>query len=299
MHATQPPPSRSGWRNRLARVTPHDAIELFLLLNLAGLGGDIFVAHSVNRFAHRAEWVPLVFSAVAPVLLLIAMAVGGLAARGRFAWTIGILTGVASIAVGIAGLILHLHSQFFAQQTLKSLVYTAPFAAPLAYTGLGLLLILDRTVDPDTDEWAGWILLLAAGGFLGNFVLSLADHAQNGFYRWTEWIPVVAAAFGTTFLMMPLLTHVTRRFIALCAALMLLQALVGLLGFGLHVIADFRGPSPSMRENFLYGAPAFAPLLFANLAILAGLGLWALDRRLPRNDISDLSTTPEKSLTAD
>jgi hypothetical protein len=292
MHATQPPPSPSGWRSKVARVTPHDAIELFILLNLAGLGGDIFVAHSVNRFAHPAEWVPLIFSAVAPVLLLIAMAVGGLAARGRFAWMVGILVGVASIAVGVAGMMLHLHSQFFAQQTLKSLVYTAPFAAPLAYTGLGLLLILDRTVDPETDEWAGWVLLLATGGFLGNFVLSLADHAQNAFYRWTEWIPVVAAAFGTTFLMMPLLARVSRAFARLCAALMLLEALVGLLGFALHVIADLRGPSPSMRENFLYGAPAFAPLLFANLALLAWLGLWALHRRLPRADAtSDLPTT--------
>ena len=30
-----------------------------------------------------------------------------------------------------------------------------------------------------------------------------------------------------------------------------------------------------------YGAPAFAPLLFADLAVLAALGLWALDRTLP------------------
>ncbi len=29
-------------------------------------------------------------------------------------------------------------------------------------------------------------------------------------------------------------------------------------------------------ENFVYGAPVFAPLLFANLAILATIGLWEL-----------------------
>ncbi len=44
-------------------------------------------------------------------------------------------------------MIWHLRGDFFQEQTLKNLVYTAPFAAPLAYTGLGLLLILDRMVD--------------------------------------------------------------------------------------------------------------------------------------------------------
>ena len=49
--------------------------------------------------------------------------------------------------IGIVGLVLHLKSQFFQQWTLASLVYAAPFAAPLAYTGIGLLLILNRLVD--------------------------------------------------------------------------------------------------------------------------------------------------------
>jgi hypothetical protein len=41
------------------------------------------------------------------------------------------------------------------------------------------------------------ILLLA----LGNLGLSLLEHAQNGFFQWTEWIPVAAGAFGTSFLL--------------------------------------------------------------------------------------------------
>ena len=49
----------------------------------------------------------------------------------------------------------------------------SPFAAPLAYTGLGLLLIANRLVDPQSPEWAYWILLLALSGFIGNFVFSL------------------------------------------------------------------------------------------------------------------------------
>ena len=75
-----------------------------------------------------------------------------------------------------------------------------PFAAPLAYTGLGLLLLLDRMVDAADLDWARWVVLLALGGFVGNFVLTLADHAQNGFFHPSEWIGVVAGAVAGGFL---------------------------------------------------------------------------------------------------
>ena len=45
------------------------------------------------------------------------------------------------------------------------------------------------------------------------------------------------------------------------------------------IAANFRGVSDDMLENFIYGAPAFAPLLFPNLVILASLGLWIMMRR--------------------
>ena len=87
------------------------------------------------------------------------------------------------MVIGLTGVILHLDSQFFHARTLRSLTYAAPFAAPLAYTGLGLLLIVNRMVEPDDIEWAQWVLLLALGGFAGNFVFSLTDHAMNGFFN--------------------------------------------------------------------------------------------------------------------
>ena len=101
---------------------------------------------------------------------------------------------------GLSGVIFHLHSQFFCERTLKSLTYVAPFPAPLAYTGLGLLLIMNRMVSSRSVEWAQWLIALSAGGFAGNFVLCLTDHAVNGFYRPEEWIPVISAAFATAFL---------------------------------------------------------------------------------------------------
>ena len=110
--------------------------------------------------------------------------------------SIGLTVGWGSVAVGIAGVLFHLDSAFFEEQTLKNLVYTAPFAAPLAYTGIGLLLLLNRMIDSRTIEWARWVVLLAMGGFAGNFVLTLADHAQNGFFRPSEWIGVVAKTWA-------------------------------------------------------------------------------------------------------
>ena len=84
--------------------------------------------------------------------------------------------------IGLTGVVLHLDSSFFYERTIKSLTYSAPFTAPLAYSGLGFLLVMNRMVDPQSMEWAEWTLFFALGGFVGNFVLTLTDHAANGFF---------------------------------------------------------------------------------------------------------------------
>jgi hypothetical protein len=255
-------------------------LEVFVLVNLACLAPDIYLAHSTNLFHARAEYIPLYFSLAAPVLLLV-----GLVAwrRGALRWwrLLGHLVGWAAVLIGIAGLIWHLGSRFFYENTLESLVYTAPFAAPLAYTGLGLLLIMNRMVDPESVEWPLWVLLLALGGFVGNFIFSLADHAQNGFYHVTEWLPVLSSALAVGFLLAPFCVRVDRSFLAPCVAVLLLQAAVGLLGFYYHNEANWHGPSPSTFDNLVYGAPPLAPLLFPNLVLLSFLGLWVWRRHLP------------------
>src|SRR5690349_23390843 len=246
-------------------------LEVFVIVNLGFLALDIYLAHSVNQFHHAAEYVPLYFSMAAPPLLVVGLLLGE-----RWGWTavwrdVGHLVGWSAVLVGLAGVILHLDSRFFYERTIKSLVYAAPFAAPLAYTGLGLLLIANRMVDARTREWAMWILLLALGGFVGNFVFSLTDHAQNAFFHATEWIPVVSSAFAVGFLVAPFVTPVGRRFLGLVGVVLLAQAAVGVLGFYFHAAADLRGPSPSRWDNFVHGAPAMAPLLFPNLVLLAGI----------------------------
>ena len=157
-------------------------LEAFVLLNYAFLILDVYLAHLVNRFRHAAEWIPVGFS-VAAVLVLapaLVLRVGG--RSPAFAHRGGLVVGYASVAVGLAGVLYHLDSQFFSQWTVQSLVYTAPFAAPVAYAGLGFLLLVNRMVPSSDLEWSQWVVFFALGGFVGNFGLALCDHAMNGFF---------------------------------------------------------------------------------------------------------------------
>jgi hypothetical protein len=249
-------------------------VELFVLLNFAGLVLDIFLAHSENHFRRESEYIPLWFSAAAAVTLA---AVVPLRRTKPAVWRdVGHLVGWLSVAVGLTGVILHLDSRFFEERTIRSLTYAAPFAAPLAYAGLGLLLLANRLVDPDTPEWPRWILLLGLGGFVGNFVFSLTDHAQNAFFNPLEWVPVVSSALAIGFLIVPFVTSVTTPYLRLCALILGVQAIVGVLGFALHVFADARQPATSLFERILNGAPPMAPLLFPNLVVLVLIALWTL-----------------------
>lgn len=264
-------------------ASPLAAVELFAWSNLAFLAVDVFIAHSMNAFADSAEWIPVGFSLIAPVALLVAMVLQrGVcpstfgAGRARIARWIGLVTGGGAVLVGVAGLLWHLESRFFDEVTIESLVYTAPFVAPLSYAGVGLLLLLNRMLDARTQDWARWVLLLALGGFLGNFILSLADHAQNGFFEWREWIPVVASAVAVANLATVVFLDQSRQWLRLSVEIMLAQIAVGVLGCWYHAQALAASPMDSLWEKLIYGAPFFAPLLFADLALLALVGIWAL-----------------------
>jgi hypothetical protein len=261
-------PNKAWW------INPQLWVELFVTVNIAFLTFDIYLAHSVNQFHERAEYIPLYFSASAPLILALALA---LWSRWPAVWKdLGYFVGWAAILIGLAGVLFHLESHFFYERTLRSLTYSAPFAAPLAYTGLGFLLVVNRMVDPASKEWAQWVLLFTLGGFLGNFVFSLSDHAQNNFFNSLEWVPVVASAVAVGFLGVPILLQVERRFIDLCLVVLLSEAAVGIWGFALHVLGNLRGPSIQAFDNFIYGAPPLAPLLFPNLVILGIIALWSL-----------------------
>jgi hypothetical protein len=256
-------------------------VELFATVNLAFLALDIYIAHSINHFRNSAEYIPLYFSIAAPLALA-----GVILLRWKWhfqaPWRdVGYLVGWLAVLLGLAGVLYHLRSRFFWDRTLKSLTYAAPFAAPLAYSGLGFLLLVNRMVVSRSVEWAQWIIFLALGGFFGNFVLTLTDHAVNGFFVHTEWAPVISAAFAIGFLIIPLMLPVTRRFLDACIVVMLGQAIVGIAGFWFHLEANLVGPGTNLFDRLVTGAPPMAPLLFPNLVGLAFIGLWALAPHLP------------------
>ncbi len=266
---------------RFRRLREADVLlEVFVVANFAFLSLDIYIAHSINRFRHWAEWIPLGFSLLATVVLA---PHAWRAVTRPGAWTpspSGTIVGGAAIAVGILGMLLHLESHFFAYQTLRNLVYMAPFVAPLAYAGLGLLLLLNRMEPRGTRQWAQWVVFLALAGFVGNFALATLDHAQNGFFEAAEWIPVAASAYAIGVLLLVVIRPGDRNLIRFALAMLAIEVVVGLVGFYLHLSANLAGPS-GWWENFLYGAPIFTPLLFPNLAVLAVLGLMVLARETP------------------
>jgi len=248
-------------------------LDVFLIANLAFLTVDIWIAHSVNSFARWEEWIPFAFSLISPLLLTAALL------RRPPANRLVLAVGSASILVGLAGLLFHLQSQFFGRFTIKSLVYTAPFAAPLAYSGIGFLIMMNRWVSNDRPDWNRWVLFFAAGGFLGNFVLTLCDHAQNGFFYWSEWIPVCAGAAAAGFLISAFLSvRLPDRFKRWCWGVLFVQFVVGIAGFFFHLYGNFLNPMTNWWGKIVYGAPIFAPLLFPNLALLAAIGLWDFPR---------------------
>ena len=202
-----------------------------------------------------------------------------LRARWIAVWKdLGYLVGWLAILIGLAGVVFHLDSAFFYERTIRSLTYSAPFAAPLAYTGLGFLLLLNRMVDSHSREWAQWVLFFTLGGFAGNFIFSLTDHAENGFFNRLEWVPVAASALGVGFLLSCLASRHERNFVGLCGAILLLEAGIGVWGFVLHAERNLAGPSVHIFSNLIYGAPPMAPLLFPNLAALGLIALWQLAR---------------------
>ena len=48
-------------------------VEGFVTLNVAFLTFDIYLAHSVNQFRRPAEYIPLLFSALTPCVLVVAL----------------------------------------------------------------------------------------------------------------------------------------------------------------------------------------------------------------------------------
>jgi hypothetical protein len=142
---------------------------------------------------------PVCFSPLAAAALAIGLFVRLHSERPGLWSRLGILVAWLSFALGAAGVIFHLDSHFFLRANHSQPDLRCPFAVPLAYMGLGCPLLVNRMVPLRSAEWVKWVLFFATGGFAGNFVLSLADHAANRFFHRSAWIPVFSSALSCRF----------------------------------------------------------------------------------------------------
>ena len=123
-------------------------LEAFVLASFAFLVLDVFLAHSVNDFRYRAEWIPFVFS-MAATLLLAAALPGRRAIRGSCAYGAGIVVGAGSIA-----LCLHVAADVngLSASLYENFVHGAPVFAPLLFVDLAVLAAIGLAA-PTGDDW--------------------------------------------------------------------------------------------------------------------------------------------------
>ena len=99
------------------------------------------------------------------------------------------------------------------------------------------------------------------------------------FFSPLEWVPVVASAIAVGFLAVPLLMRVSRRsliFAPLCSCWKRAWAC----GDSCCTPPPIcKGRPMHAFDNFIYGAPPMAPLLFPNLMVLGIIALWQLRNR--------------------
>ena len=228
---------------------PQIWVEAFVILNVGFLTFDIYLAHSVNQFRNHAEYIPLFFSACAPLVLVFALSV-------RYRWPavwkdLGYLVGWIAVLVGLTGVILHLESHFFYERTLQSLTYSAPFAAPLAYTGPRI----SADHEPHGRSRVGRVGAMGSGAHPRR--LRRKFHLQPGgpCGKWilqSRWNGCrsrpVPLPIG--FMAVPLFMRVSRQYIDLCAAILLVEAGVGLWGFVLHADGQPAGPVRACFRQF-------------------------------------------------
>jgi hypothetical protein len=243
--------------------------------NIFMISGDVYMAHHLELPAASFLWLPVYFSLVCGFLLTLLGLIRNVGTAGRLFHQALLWSGVL---VGAAGFYFHINRHFLGTPTLKSLVYTAPIAAPLVFAGISLFGLAVLKQEPIFKRFRRTqiLILLVSGGFAGNALLSLLDHAQNHFFSYMEWFPVVASLFATfhCFLLglKPRWSQPDRGFLF---ATLSVQIIFGLLGFYLHLKASLPLDSFDDLEKLFHVTPVLAPLLMANVAAYGILTLLA------------------------
>jgi len=110
-------------------------------------------------------------------------------------------------------------------------------------------------------------------GFLGAVIAAFLDHARLGFVPSYTLIPIVSGTLAAVTCFYMASGQPNRTETTICLSVLALNLLVGLLGFGFHLLGDLAGTQTIVWTRMLYRNPLLGPLLFSNLALLGGLSL--------------------------
>ncbi len=270
-------------------ITRDQAMLLMLALNELLLGLETYLAHSISGTIVTYEWIPIIFGAVAGILLVF---VGWLALRWRsLASLMAAVIYLSSMAVGFLGAYFHLVRAIlpFApvgeRVSVPLFVWAPPILGPLTFALVGLMGISAVWLEEPPDSGR---LALPAGvrlqlpysktsafffmvglGSLATVISSVLDHARTSFENPWLWLPTAIGVFGTVVaVMLGALTNPRRGDLVVYVSAMLLLIMVGMLGVVLHVLRNLAMENAIVVERFLRGAPFLAPMLFADMGTL-------------------------------
>lgn len=277
-------------------LSRNDLLLLLVAFAEIGTGLETYLAHLISGDVKPAESVPVIFGPIAGILLIIALGLRIRARKATFSSSmIVILTGLASVAVGVIGTAFHwaraLPPVNFENYGLQWdwIIYAPPVLGPLAFAGIGLLAIIALLEDtkPETGKLTlpGFVtfntplpqtrqfLWLIAFGLYAATLSATLDHARTGFENFYVWIPTILGLFGSVATtLMALYGDHRKSDYFFFFWIMIVMIVVGVIGLGLHINADLPETAEGgiQIERFIRGAPPMAPMLFA---IMGSFGL--------------------------
>jgi hypothetical protein len=272
-------------------LTRDQLMLLMTAINEIFLSIDVYLAHSMSGTIKLNEWIPIIFGAVAGVLLLLA---GLIALRYRpLATVMANLVFLASIVVGLLGFYFHLQRAGLlsgAVAPFNALVWAPPFLGPLFFALIGVMGISAAWIEDPPDSGQLKLLgqrrirlpyaktsaycFIVSIGILATVISSSLDHARVQFINPWVWLPTAAGIFGTVVAaVMGIIRKPSRTDITVYVAAMVLLMIVGLLGGVLHTGANLLPGGIIVVERFIRGSPLLAPFVFANWGLIGLLAL--------------------------
>lgn len=258
-----------------------------LLLGMMGInfmltGVDVLIAHSQNNF-FRWELIPLVYTPLAVFAILAQLIFRSNTMVKRVFQTVMWL----GVLVGIVGTLFHLtgNADFNRESFYQLLIKGSPVAAPIAFAGISCYALVSERYRGSVRR--SKLLILVGLGFLGAVVAAFLDHARLAFIPSYTLIPLISGSLAAMACFYTAYNQANTAETNVFLSILALNMMVGLLGFGFHLLGDLAGTQSIVWARLMYRNPLLGPLLFSNLAFLGGLCLLPEPNIMPEESEGD------------